>query len=255
MEALRFILSGNAYVAPQLISVPLDAINGCSFLGTCGLGSPLLDQIPAPVVVLLADRYIHMNEAAADLVGYERAELLQRNPIDIVAEPHRDFIFGALQSWGRGAPVDREFVVALVHKEGRLVWVGSTHRLINVGGRQAVLLVCCDLTRKLAGQDSAKLLARTPQDLASGLTLTDSHVAANRHEHWPTGYVAPDLTSRQQQVLDLLARGASNKRIAGQLGISEATAKLHVHRLLRALRVRNRAEAVGYGRKLGLITS
>ena len=56
-------------------------------------------------------------------------------------------------------------------------------------------------------------------------------------------------------MLDLLARGATNKRIAGQLGISEATAKLHVHRLLRALRARDRAQAVGFGRKLGLITA
>ncbi len=253
VEALRFVLEGNAYVAPQLIASGPDAISGCAFLGTCGLGSPLLDQIPAPVVLMLADRYLHINEMAATLVGYERVELLLKHPVDIVVEAHRAFIGAALQGWLRGAPVDRELVVGLTHKSGALVWVASSQRMVNVGGRPAVLLVCSDLTARLAGQDAALLLSKTPKELAADLMVSDRSLAAGRPA-WGPGSGVPDLTSRQQQVLDLLARGASNKRIAGQLGISEATVKLHVHRLLRALRARDRIQAVGFGRKLGLIT-
>ena len=51
------------------------------------------------------------------------------------------------------------------------------------------------------------------------------------------------LTPRQQSVLSLVAQGLSNKQIAYRLQISEGTAKIHTAALLRALGVRNRAEA------------
>ena len=51
------------------------------------------------------------------------------------------------------------------------------------------------------------------------------------------------LTKRQREVLSLLARGLSNKEIARALAIAEATTKIHLAALLRALGVRNRTEA------------
>ena len=51
------------------------------------------------------------------------------------------------------------------------------------------------------------------------------------------------LTKRQREVLTLLARGLSNKEIARALAIAEATTKIHLAALLRALGVRNRTEA------------
>ena len=51
------------------------------------------------------------------------------------------------------------------------------------------------------------------------------------------------LTKRQREVLSLLARGLSNKEIARALEIAEATTKIHMTALLRALGARNRTEA------------
>ncbi len=53
------------------------------------------------------------------------------------------------------------------------------------------------------------------------------------------------LTSREQQVLELIARGESNKRIAAELNITVHTVKLHVHNLVQKLAVPNRTAAVG----------
>lgn len=61
------------------------------------------------------------------------------------------------------------------------------------------------------------------------------------------------LTAREQQVLDRLAAGASNKMIARDLNISVATAKFHVGSLLTKLGARNRTDAVAIGLKLGLL--
>jgi len=52
------------------------------------------------------------------------------------------------------------------------------------------------------------------------------------------------LTSREHEVLALLAEGSSNATIAGRLVISEATVKSHVRHILRKLRAANRTEAV-----------
>ena len=52
------------------------------------------------------------------------------------------------------------------------------------------------------------------------------------------------LTPRQAEVLALLARGMPNKSIARELGLSEATVKVHLLAIFRVLQARNRTEAV-----------
>ena len=58
------------------------------------------------------------------------------------------------------------------------------------------------------------------------------------------------LTKRQREVLSLLAGGKSNKEIARALNIAEATTKIHMAALVRALGVRNRTEAAYKSGKL-----
>ena len=61
------------------------------------------------------------------------------------------------------------------------------------------------------------------------------------------------LTTREQEVLALLAEGAGNKEIAAKLSISENTAKFHVSSILGKLGATTRTEAVSHGYRLGLI--
>ncbi|TKD29913.1 response regulator transcription factor [Azotobacter chroococcum] len=59
------------------------------------------------------------------------------------------------------------------------------------------------------------------------------------------------LTERQVDVLRLLLLGKPNKLISRELGISEGTVKIHLAAIFRALKVRNRTEAVVAARGLG----
>ncbi|MHB8455336.1 MAG: response regulator [Acidiferrobacterales bacterium] len=52
-----------------------------------------------------------------------------------------------------------------------------------------------------------------------------------------------ELTARQQEVLQLMARGKSNKEIAHALGMAENTVRVHVAAILKYLDVQNRTEA------------
>jgi DNA-binding NarL/FixJ family response regulator len=62
------------------------------------------------------------------------------------------------------------------------------------------------------------------------------------------------LTERERQVLLLVAQGRSNAEIADLLVIAESTAKTHVKRVLAKIDVHDRAQAVVFAYRSGLIT-
>jgi DNA-binding NarL/FixJ family response regulator len=72
----------------------------------------------------------------------------------------------------------------------------------------------------------------------------------------PVTEVASDdpfgLTPRERQVLELVARGATNREIGSELFMAEKTASVHVSRILAKLDVRSRTEAAGVAHRLGL---
>jgi pimeloyl-ACP methyl ester carboxylesterase len=63
---------------------------------------------------------------------------------------------------------------------------------------------------------------------------------------------AEDLTARQREVLDLVARGLDNRSIAARLKISEKTVRNHVTIILETIGAKNRTQAVIRAREAGL---
>jgi NarL family two-component system response regulator LiaR len=63
----------------------------------------------------------------------------------------------------------------------------------------------------------------------------------------------PDLTAREGQVLELLAKGMPNKAIAFRLSLSEKTVKTHVSAILRKLDVTDRTQAALRAVREGLV--
>ena len=69
----------------------------------------------------------------------------------------------------------------------------------------------------------------------------------------PVDDPAAELTSRELEVLRLVASGKPNKQIAAELSISERTARTHVSRILRKLRLSSRTQAALWAVREGLV--
>ena len=87
--------------------------------------------------------------------------------------------------------------------------------------------------------EAAELLARVRRHLS-------------RAPHSPNGAGAR-LTSREQEILDLLAAGLDQRAIAERRVISPKTVATHIQRILGKLGVRSRAQAVAYAHRHGLV--
>ncbi len=61
------------------------------------------------------------------------------------------------------------------------------------------------------------------------------------------------LTRRELEILELIARGLSNREIAEKLFVSESTVKTHSSRVFDKLGARRRTEAVQLGKEFGLL--
>ena len=53
-------------------------------------------------------------------------------------------------------------------------------------------------------------------------------------------FVAPLLTERESEIVQLVSQGLPNRAVAGALGVQEGTIKLHLHKINRKLGVSNR---------------
>jgi len=115
----------------------------------------------------------------------------------------------------------------------------------------------------VAGADGCLLKDTSEVDMAAALRTAvagapalDARIAfrlARDLETEPAREGAARLSGREREVLCLLAEGRSNRAIARQLGLSEATVKGHVSRLLGKLEASSRLEAVIRASGTGLV--
>jgi DNA-binding NarL/FixJ family response regulator len=104
---------------------------------------------------------------------------------------------------------------------------------------------------RMAGADAALTKTFTRDDL---LGLIRELAARSFNFQVPeTKNTHAELTTREHEVLLLMAKGYSDRDIADTLGIAATTAKNHVKKVLDKLGAKNRTQAVAFGRDSNLI--
>jgi DNA-binding CsgD family transcriptional regulator len=108
--------------------------------------------------------------------------------------------------------------------------------------------------RRLAAQMGARTLVTRIERLAQRARLALTDTGSDDDAQPLSERVAEDLdlTPREVEVLDQLARGRTDRQIADQLYISRKTASVHVSNILRKLDVSSRVEAGEIGQRAGL---
>jgi DNA-binding NarL/FixJ family response regulator len=104
---------------------------------------------------------------------------------------------------------------------------------------------------RMAGADAALTKTFARDDL---LGLIRELATSSSNFQVPVVKMQNELTTREHEVLLLMAKGSSDKDIADALGIAATTAKNHVRKVLDKLGAKNRTQAVAFGRDAGLVS-
>ena len=164
-------------------------------------------------------------------------------------------------------------VVLMDVRMPRLDGIAATRRITGAGLPARVLMLTTfghdeyvyDALR--AGASGFLLKDAPPEDLiaavrivARGDALLDPAITRSVVEAFarlpaaaPEPAALAELTAREREVLELLARGLSNAEICERLVVSEGTAKTHVGRVLAKLGLRDRVQAVILAYECGLV--
>jgi DNA-binding NarL/FixJ family response regulator len=98
---------------------------------------------------------------------------------------------------------------------------------------------------RMAGQGDALLAPSITRRLIAEFAASRARTSASA--------VLDQLSSREREVFTLVARGLSNREIAGELFVGETTVKTHVTRILMKLGLRDRVQAVVLAYETGVV--
>jgi DNA-binding CsgD family transcriptional regulator len=131
---------------------------------------------------------------------------------------------------------------------------------LRVGATRGLCMIFVDAGRPFLGLLERLYYALPPND--ANLSNLRPYIATllrataqpgNSTRRSPTTYRA--LSPRETEILEMIARGMSNKRIAESLGITPETVKSHTKSIFMKLTARTRAQAVARAEALGLLSS
>ena len=198
-----------------------------------------------------SQRIVFWSAGAEELVGRPASEVLGKYCYQVILgndyEGHpfcrRDCPTIRAAQRGRSVP---NYDIACC-KNGEEVWLNiSIVPVAGMRGEAQAIHMIRDVSQRRRSERLAQATIDTVSRFMSGTSGTDI-------EGGPCPVPDPALTSREIEVLRLLADGLGTSAIARKLGLSSATVRNHIQRLLAKLGAHSRLEAVVYAARHRLI--
>jgi DNA-binding NarL/FixJ family response regulator len=207
------------------------------------------DQPAEKIRVLIADDHVAVREGLAAMIGRQADTM-------VVAEAATGR--EAVDLWLKHRPD----VTLLDLRMPVLDGVSAIHEIRHQDAlARVIILTTFDSDSDIAGAIKAGakgyLLKDAPRealfDCIRKVHAGETCIPAELVSKLASGMSSEALTSRELEVLILLARGQSNKEIGGSLYISETTVKSHLRSVFMKLNVVSRTEAIAVATRRGLI--
>jgi len=205
-----------------------------------GLEAALAGAADGAFAVDADGRVVLWNDAAERILGHRARDVVGRHCCDLFAarDDHGNRLCypgcAVLSLVNLGEPV-QSFDMRTRTRSGRPVWLNVTI-LVPDADRKVTVHLFRDVTA------TKELLALVHERLAR-------QQAADAAPAGP----AEELTRREQEVLRLLAEGATTQAIADRLHVSRATVRNHAQNIFAKLGAHSRLEAVALARRLGVL--
>ncbi|KQT78835.1 helix-turn-helix transcriptional regulator [Methylobacterium sp. Leaf466] len=209
---------------------------------------------PVPTVLARADSFTitGVNDAFSRVFGYGADRITGRAPAEIglwVSEPARSTFESALTRTGYVLGLE----VCLRHEDGTDLDCLVSAERVEIGDEIFALMVLQDITeRKRTERDLFEAIEAVMADtswFSRGLIEKLANLRQPGNER--KDGIAPNLTVRERQILDLICQGQNDEAIARRLSLSRNTVRNHSAALYRKLDVHKRSEAIVWGRNNG----
>jgi DNA-binding NarL/FixJ family response regulator len=224
-EAIRVLIADDQRVVRDGLSMLVALIDGVEIVGTASDGAEAVQLAAAyrPDVIMMDLRMPGTDgiSATADL----RERLPATRVLVLTTYADEDAIVPALRAGARGY-LTKDASAEQIEAAIRAVHAGQTYLDPAVQERLV-----------------AAVISRPPSPDPAGPAGPG-----------PSGQPPDGLTTREAEVLALLASGLSNAEIAQRLYLSHATVKTHINRIFAKTGARDRAQAVRYAYQHGLTT-
>ena len=199
------------------------------------------------------DLFLDVNEAFLQLTGHTRDEVLGRSILELKmwsSREDRDALKRAEDDLGSF----RNLELHLQTKGESDRTILASGEVIDLGDERANLKMFYDITdRKRTETQFMQAIQEVMTDTAWFSRQVTERLALVRLGN--DGKAAPiiELSKREREVLELVARGSSNEQIAQELGIAVQTVRNYISNIYDKLGVHSRAEAVVWARERGMI--
>jgi two-component system NarL family response regulator len=214
-----------------------------------GSQRPASAVAPDPIRLLIADDHVTVLEGLSAIIG--------RQPdMQVVAEAADGR--QAVDLWREHRPD----VTLLDLRMPTLDGVGAIEAIRREDASARVIVLTTydtdtEILRAIkAGAKAYLLKDARREELLDGIRRVnrgETCIPAALVQKLTTGLSSESLTGRELNVLELLARGKSNKEIGANLYISETTVKSHLRSIFRKLNVLSRTEAITVASRRGLV--